>query len=150
MNGGAVQMKISQEMRSQTVNQLRSSAEGNKSFQHIVQSQTHHLKQQEVKQLMNQIVEQGEKLSRFRSFPDLVKFKRLVKGFLEKTVYNGLDLQKSHNFNLEGQNHQLSIVKEVDEKLIELTEELMSQESKAVDLLGIIGEIKGLLVNLYT
>lgn len=99
---------------------------------------------------MKEITVQGDKLSRFRSFPDLVKFKRLVKGFLEVTVYNGLDLKKSQNFSLEGQNHQLAIVKAVDEKLIELTDEVMNQEKGAVDLLGIIGEVKGLLINLYT
>lgn len=43
-----------------------------------------------------------------------------------------------------------SIVKEVDEKLLELTEVMMNQEKKAVNILGLIGEIKGLLINLYT
>ena len=35
-------------------------------------------------------------------------------------------------------------------KLIELTEEVVNQEKDAIDLLGRIGEIKGLLINLYT
>lgn len=145
-------MKINQEMRSQveaTTNNQRAQAEGRPSFDGMVQSQTQKLKQQEIQQLMKNITIQGDKLARFRSFKDLVKFKRMVKGFLKETVYNGLDLQKSLSFSMEGSNRNLAIVKKVDEKLIDLTEEIMNQEKKTVDLLGIIGEIKGLLVNLY-
>ncbi|WP_106495628.1 YaaR family protein [Lentibacillus sp. Marseille-P4043] len=146
-------MKISQEMRAQmdaATKNTRQNVDGKKSFDGIVQSQTQKLKQQEIQQLMKDITMQGDKLARFRSFRDLVKFKRMVKGFLRETVSSGLDLQKSHSFNLDGQSRKLAIIKTVDEKLIELTEEVMGQEKKTVDLLGLIGEIKGLLVNLYT
>lgn len=143
-------LKISQELQSHAIKQVRSSSSDKQSFEKVVQSKTHQLKQQEMQQLMKEITVQGDKLSRFRSFKDLAKFKRLVKEFLEETVYNGLNLKKSQNFSTEGQIHQLAIVQEVDEKLIELTDEIMSQERNAVDLLGIIGEVKGLLVNLYT
>lgn len=143
-------MKITQEIRSQAVNQVQYEKNGGKSFQNMVQSQSYKVQQQEIQQLMNQIEEQGDKLLRFRSFPDLVKFKRLVKGFLEKTVNDGFELKKSHHFNYNGQSQQLAIVEEIDEKLVELTEKLMDQEKKVIDLLGVIGEIKGLLINLYT
>lgn len=143
-------MKISQEMRSQMeTRHNRSRTDGKHGFDKMVQSQTHQMKQQAIEQLMKDITQQGDKLARFRSFQDLVKFKRMVKGFLQETVSNGLDLKKSHQFNFDGQNRELAIIKEVDEQLIMLTEEIMNQEKKTVDLLGIIGEIKGLLVNLY-
>ncbi len=143
-------MKISQDFQSQTIKQMRSNTSTQQSFDKIVKSTTHQLKQQEIQQLMKEITIQGDKLSRFRSFRDLAKFKRLVKDFLAETVYNGLDLDKSQNFSPKGHSQQLTIVKEVDEKLIELTDGVISQERSAVDLLGIIGEIKGLLLNLYT
>lgn len=119
-------------------------------FQKQLQSQTKHLKQQELQHLMKNITMQGDKIARFRSFRDLAKFKRMVKVFLQETVYDGLELQKSHTFNRQGQNRKLAVVKEVDAKLLELTEEMMNQEKKTVDILGLIGEIKGLLINIYT
>lgn len=144
-------MKINQEIRSQEVDtkQVRTSVDVKQSFHQLVQSKTNQLMQQEIQHLMDEIEIQGEKLSRFRSVRDLVKFKRLVQGFLEKTVYDGFCLQESHQFTPEGQSQKLAIVIEVDKKLIELTEEVMNQEKKNVSLLGIIGEIKGILVNLY-
>lgn len=145
-------MKISQEMRAQidaATKNSNSHVDGDRSFDGIMQSQTQQLKQQELQQLMKDITGQGDELARSRSFRDLATFKRMVKGFLQETVNNGFHLQKSHSFSGEGQNRQLVVVKEVNDKLINLTEEMMIQEKKTVDLLGIIGEIKGLLINIY-
>lgn len=143
-------MKITQDYQSQSIKKVRSNPGDPKSFERAIQSQANKLKHQEIKHLIKEISNQGDKLVRFRSIRDLARFKRLVKGFLEKTVGEGFELNHSHQFSFDGQGRSLSIVKEVDEKLVELTEEIMSQEKKTVDLLGIIGEIKGLLVNLYT
>ncbi|WP_047980698.1 YaaR family protein [Ornithinibacillus contaminans] len=146
-------MKISQEMLKQvdtSQRSIRRSDSGNQSFEAIVQSQSQKMQKTELQRLMTDITLQGDRLARFRSFKDLVKFKRLIKRFLEEAVSNGLDLQKSHSFSFTGSSRNLTLVKQIDEKLLELTEEIMSQEKKTVDLLGLIGEIKGLLVNLYT
>lgn len=144
-------MKINQEIRTQTeATFTRTPANEAQTFNKMVQSQTQHLKQQELQKLMENITQQGNKLARFRTFRDLVKFKRMVKGFLQETVSSGLNLQKSHSFHMDGQSRHLAIIKEVDEKLIALTEAMMNQEKKTVDLLGLIGEIKGLLINIYT
>ncbi|CDO04902.1 hypothetical protein OPHB3_2016 [Oceanobacillus picturae] len=144
-------MKIGQEIRTQTEpNYTRTNVVESNSFQQSLRSQTQSLKQQELQQLMKNITLQGNKLARFRSFRDLAKFKRMVKSFLQETVSNGLDLEHSHSFSLDGQSRKLAIVKQVDEKLLELTEEIMNREKKTVDILGLIGEIKGLLINIYT
>lgn len=119
-------------------------------FGKLVQSQSHKMKQQEVERLMNDITKQGEKIARFRSFRDLAKFKHMIKQFLEETVYSGYELNESRNFNMSSHSHKMTTVKEVDEKLVQLTEDMLDQEKKTVDLLGLIGEIRGLLINLYT
>lgn len=144
-------MKIHQELRAQTETTYTSrSANDTQTFNRMVQSQTQQIKQLELQQLVKNITLQGNKLARFRTFRDLAKFKRMVKGFLQEVVNNGFDLQKSNSFSLDGQNRNLAIIKQVDEKLIELTDEVMNQEKKTVDLLGLIGEIKGLLINIYS
>ena len=129
---------------------LRKVETGKQNFDQIVQSQTQKIKQQELEKLINDITRQGEKLARFRSFRDLAKFKRMIKQFLEETVYNGYRLNESRNFNMNSYSHKLTTVKKIDEKLVQLTEDLLDQEKKTVDLLGLIGEIRGLLINLYT
>ena len=144
-------MKIGQEIRSK-VEQVtpKRVQEGKKDFQQFIQTQTQHLEEKELKKLIDDITEQGKKIARFRSFKDFAKFKRMVKEFLQKTVYDGLSLHESRSFHVNSFNHKLTTVNEIDEKLVQLTEEVMDQEKKNVDLLGLIGEIEGLLINLYT
>ncbi|WP_087974002.1 YaaR family protein [Oceanobacillus rekensis] len=143
-------MKITNELHTKTEPIYTRQTNGdNQIFNKMVQTQTQSLKQQELQQLIQNIIAQGNKLARYRSFREFAKFKRMVKGFLQETVKNGYGMQKSHSFGLNGNRH-LTIVKQVDEKLVELTEELMNQEKKTVDILGLIGEIKGLLINIYT
>lgn len=145
-------MKISQELRSQldsAKNNTRIESTSTKSFGTIVQTQAHKLREEELQRLMDDITKQGEKVAKFRSFRDLARYKRLIKGFVKESIQYGMELKHSHSWNMDGQNKQLTIVNKVDDKLVELTNSVMGQEKKSIDLLGIIGEIQGLLINLY-
>src|SRR5690625_5261354 len=144
-------MRINERMRSQLeTKRVQSNRNGQRTFEQMIQSQTIKLNEQEHDQMIEKISDQGKRLGRSRTVRDLVAFKRLVKEFLEKTVYQGYQLKSSHDFNIHGNSQKLSLVKEIDKRLVELTEKVMHEASKSVDLLGLIGEIKGLLINLYT
>ncbi len=146
-------MKISQEMRTQLDTAQKQSAKQLKnpqSFDRLVQSQSRQLQESQLNQLMKSITAQGDRVVRVRSFRDLARYKRLIKDFVKESVQYGMNLKHSHSWNRQGQTRKLTLVESVDEKLNELTEAVMDQEKKSIDLLGIIGEIKGLLINLYT
>ena len=144
-------MKISQEMQPK-VNQstVSKTKEGNQLFDQLVQTHSHKLVREELGELLDDITKQGKKLAKFRYFQDLAKFKRMIKEFLQETVYKGLKLKHNQNFTANHYSQKLTTVEEIDEKLVDLTEDVLDQEKKTVDLLGTIGEIRGLLVNLYT
>ena len=61
-----------------------------------------------------------------------------------------MGLKQSHTWNRFGEGRKLKIVETIDEKLVELAEEILNREKSSIDLLDKIGEIKGLLINLYT
>ncbi|WP_026568960.1 MULTISPECIES: YaaR family protein [Sediminibacillus] len=146
-------MKISQEMRSKveaSPKNIPQTVRGSKSFGTLVESQSHKLKEMELQKLMSDLTAQGERLARARSFRDLAKYKRMVKNFVKEAVQYGMELKHSHSWNMDGNNRKLTTVENIDEKLVELTEGVLEQEKKPIDILGLIGEIKGLLVNLYT
>src|SRR5690625_6817471 len=118
-------MKISQEVHTKIEQKpVNKVASGKQHFDQIVQSQSHKLKQQELERLVHDITKQGEKIARFRSFRDLAKFKRMIKQFLEETVYSGYALNETRNFNMNRHSHKLTTVKQVDEKIVKLTEEM--------------------------
>ncbi|MEC0697614.1 YaaR family protein [Bacillus atrophaeus] len=146
-------MKINQDIRTIVEKkQLPSvkSAEISASFKTSMDSQSSKLKFDQLTRLLSDIEAFGKRLTKSRNFKDLARFKGLVKRFVKEAVDNGLSHETARSFDLYGNSRKLGIVKEIDEKLIQLTEEMMNQEQPAINLLERIGEIKGLLINLYT
>lgn len=101
-------------------------------------------------QKMQEIDAYGNKLVESRTVENLRKYKKLVKDFLQDTVKNGLDLQNQRGFSQRGSAKVYKLVKEVDKKLVNLTNSVLDKEQKGLDILGVVGEIKGLLINIYT
>lgn len=119
-------------------------------FGTMVSKQGEKLHSEQITRLLGNISEAGKRLSRSRNLRDMAKFKMLVQRFMQESVETGLKLNQSHTWNQYGEGRRLKIVKVIDEKLIELAEDLLDEEKSAIDLLDKIGEIKGLLINLYT
>lgn len=143
-------MKISHDLRSKVERKpVPKKFTTKRNFEAIVQSKAQNMQREQLEQLLEDITEQGKKVVRYRSFRDLARFKRMIKQFIEEAVYKGMSVKETHNFNMTNFSHQLITVEKIDEKLIQLTENILDQEKKAVDLLAIIGEIEGLLINLY-
>lgn len=100
--------------------------------------------------LMEEIEDQGKVLSETsRTVDELRKYKSLVKEFMEDAVKLGLSLEERRGFNRRGRTKIYKIVKEVDRKLLDLTDALLVKQKKGLDILDMVGEIKGLLINIY-
>lgn len=143
-------MKINKDIRAQLdARKLKKSTTKKKglSFDSLVMTQSEKL---QLDQLMEEITDQSERLARYRTIRELTKFKRYVKDFIQEAVQYGLDVSHSHTFQMHGNSRRLLIVKQIDEKLIQLTEAVVEQEKRSIDLLDMIGEIKGMLINLYS
>lgn len=100
--------------------------------------------------LAKEIEDQGKVLSESRTVEDLKKYKKLVKTFMEEAVNNALQLENQRGFNRRGRTKIYKIVKEVDSKLIDLTNEVLSKQQKGLNILNLVGEVQGLLINIYT
>jgi len=146
-------LKIEQRIRSSidaNIKEDMNRPSGNLKFDQMVQSKTAQLSQTELHRLISELTNQGKRITRYRSLRDLAVYKRLVKKFIKEAVDHGVGLKHFHGSMVTGDTRKLVIVEEIDEKLMELTDAVMDQEKGSVDLLAMIGEIKGLLINLYT
>lgn len=119
-------------------------------FKTLVETEQRKIQSNELQQLLQDIEKAGERLARSRNFRDLTKYKSLIKNFLKEAVDLGLAMESSSTWDDFGQTRVLKIVKEIDKKLIQLTDELLEKEKENINILGLLGEIKGLLINLYT
>lgn len=120
------------------------------SFQEVMSKNRQNTVYDKMSKMVQEIEEQGKVLAENRTVDHLRKYKKMVKKFLEEAVQNGLQLEEQRGFNRRGRTKIYKIVKEVDKKLIVLTNEVLDKEKKSMDILSMVGEIKGLLINIYT
>lgn len=123
---------------------------GNARFGQMVEKQEMRLQGEQITRLFGDISTAGDRLARSRNLRDMAKYKMLIRRFLKEAVESGIELKQSHTWNQFGEGRRLKIIQTIDEKLIALTESLLDEEESSIDLLAKIGEIKGLLINLYT
>ena len=107
------------------------------------------LQTEQLTRLLGDISAAGDRVARNRTLRELTRFKMLVKRFLQEAVDHGLEMKQSHTWNRFGEGRRLKIVETVDEHLVELAQDILNEEKETIDLLDKIGEIKGLLINLY-
>ncbi|WP_232336699.1 YaaR family protein [Planococcus lenghuensis] len=100
-------------------------------------------------QLMTQVDARGEKLAKQRTLENLMAYKQVLKQFIGESVNYGLQLSEKQSFGYNGGMRKHQVIETVDQKLIELQDEVLASESDGVETLRLVGEIKGLLVNLY-
>ncbi|PRO66741.1 YaaR family protein [Alkalicoccus urumqiensis] len=119
-------------------------------FQEIMkQGRQNNAQYERLGQLLHQIEDQGKVLSESRTVEELRKYKQLVKEFMDDAVKTGLNLEENRGFNRRGRTKVYKIVKEVDSRLVDLTDAVVRTQKKGLDILKMTGEIQGLLVNLY-
>lgn len=146
-------MKIQQDLRiglDKTAREAKSMATGTTNFAEVMDTSREKLQMDEFQQLLSRIDEAGSRLARSRNLKDLSKFKSLVKQFVKQTVEYGMKNKQSQSFDRFGESRKLNIVETIDKKLADLTDACLRKEQPALDILGKIGEVKGLLINLYT
>lgn len=120
------------------------------SFQEVMGKNRQEMVHEKLTKLVQEIEDQGKVLADSRTIDELRKYKKMVKEFMDEAVQNGLQLEERRGFNRRGRTKIYKIVKEVDKKLIDLTNAVLDKEKKSLDILGMVGEIKGLLINIYT
>src|SRR5690606_14339196 len=120
------------------------------SFQEVMAKGRQQTVYEKLQQMVVEIEEQGKTLAEHRTVDELRKYKKMVKEFMEEAVNNGLKLEEQRGFNRRGRTKVYKIVKEVDKKLIDLTNAVLDKERKGIDILNMVGEVKGLLINMYT
>ncbi|MFV8828021.1 YaaR family protein [Alkalihalobacterium sp. APHAB7] len=119
------------------------------SFAEVMGKQRDEQAYERINQLMQKIDDQGKVLAETRTVDELRKYKALIKEFMEDAVSLGLRLEEKRGFNRRGRTKVYKIVQEVDRKLLDLTNAVLDKQKRGLDILDMVGEIKGLIVNIY-
>ena len=113
-----------------------------------------HIEEQELQArltlLMEEITMQGDKLAKHRDIRDMKKYRGLVKEFMNEIVNRSHSFSRENFLDKRGRHRVYGIVRLVDEKLDELAKELVKDEKDNLGILSKIGEIRGLLLDIFT
>lgn len=113
-----------------------------------------HVEEQELQTrltgLMEEITMQGNKLAKKRDVRDMKKYRGLIKEFMNEIINRSHAFSRENFLDRKGRHRVYGIIRLVDENLDELAQELMKEEQDHLAILSKIGEIRGLLLDIFT
>lgn len=100
--------------------------------------------------LMEEITMQGDKLAKKRDIRDMRKYRMLIKDFMNEIVSRSHEFSRENFLDRRGRHRVYGIIRLVDQTLDELAKELVKDEQDNLAILSKIGEIRGLLLDIFT
>lgn len=103
-----------------------------------------------LKGMMEEITRQGDKLSKRRDIKDMKRYRALIKDFLNEVVNRSHAFSRENFLDRKGRHRVYGIIRLIDQNLDELAQELVKDEQDNLAILSKIGEIRGLLLDIFT
>ena len=100
--------------------------------------------------MMEEIVMQGDKLVKRMDVRDMRRYRSLIKEFMNEIVNRSHKFSRENFLDRRGRHRVYGIIRLVDEKLDELAQELVKDEHDKISLPAKVGEIRGLLLDIFT
>lgn len=133
------------------VEQTQAVRETNDDFKFILSSKIEESGLQErLNTMMQEITQQGDRISKKMDIRDMRKYRSLIKGFLNEVVNRSHKFSRENFLDRRGRHRVYGIIRRVDETLDELAQELVKDEKDHIAILSKIGEIRGLLLDIFT
>lgn len=106
--------------------------------------------QEKLNTLLDEITNQGERIAQHMDIRDMKKYRGLVKDFLNEVVNRSHKFSRENFLDRKGRHRVYGIIRLVDVTLDELASELVKEEKDHLSILSKIGEIQGLLLDIFT
>lgn len=101
---------------------------------------------EELEQYIKEIKETGQRLIITQNYTDVLKYKKAIKGYLKSVVDYVYSLNKNTSF---WDSNYFTTINTVNEKLDEMTRELVYEQKDNIDIASKIDEINGLILDIY-
>ena len=99
--------------------------------------------------MMEDIVQQGKKITKHMDVRDMKRYRALVKDFLNEVVNRSHQFSRENFLDRRGRHRVYGIVKLIDANLDQLAQELIKEEKDHLAILSKIDEIRGLLLDIF-
>lgn len=119
-------------------------------FEDVLADTQSHARRERLDRLLKEIDAQAELLKGSRSLATLRRYRELIQAFLETAVGEAYQLQQQIGVDRRGRRRLYLLVKKVNTAVEELTQMVLDSQRSGLEILAKLGEIRGLLVDLYT
>lgn len=144
-------IKVNQVTQTVPVEQVKQAAPTDGTFKFTLASHIGEAElQTKLSSLMEAITAEGEKLYKRRDVKDMKHYRGLIKEFLNEVVTHSHSFSRENYLDRRGRHRVYGIIRLVDENLDQLAQELMKDEKDNLAILNKIGEIRGLLLDIFT
>lgn len=106
--------------------------------------------QTKINHMLNDINVQGKLIARHMDIREMKRYRGLIRDFLNEVVNRSHKFSRENFLDHRGRHRVYGIIRLIDENLDELAQELVEDEKNQIDILGRIGEIEGLLLDILT
>ena len=100
--------------------------------------------------LMEEITMQGDRIAKKKDIRDIKKYRGLIKDFMNEIINRSHQFSRENFLDRRGRHRVYGIIRLVDQTLDELAKELVKDEKDNLAILAKIGEIRGLLLDIFT
>lgn len=144
-------VKISQITQTQPIQETQQIQEANGDFKFILSSRISDADlQAHLTSIMEEITMQGERISKHKDIKDMRRYRSLIKDFMNEIVSRSHSFSRENFLDRKGRHRVYGIIRLVDQNLDELAQELMKEEKDNISILQKIGDIRGLLLDIFT
>lgn len=106
--------------------------------------------QAKIDALLSDITAQGERIARHMDIRDMRKYREMIREFMNEVVFRSHKFSRENFLDRRGRHRVYGLIKLIDANLDELAQELMKDEKDHITILNKIGEIRGLLLDIFT
>ena len=144
-------VKINQVTSAQPIPEAQKVTEANGDFKFILSSRISDADlQAHLTSLMEEITMQGERISKKKDIKDMRRYRSLIKEFMNEVVSRSHSFSRENFLDRRGRHRVYGIVRLVDEALDDLAKELVKDEKDNLAILAKIGDIRGLILDIFT
>jgi uncharacterized protein YaaR (DUF327 family) len=98
--------------------------------------------------LAEQICSQGKIVCKQSDLKELKKYKEIISDFLQSVVEYNFELEKQSNFDSSGRLKSYSNIKKINQKIEQLTQEILKEQKDSIAILKMIDDINGLILDI--
>ncbi|WP_026517558.1 YaaR family protein [Butyrivibrio sp. MC2021] len=100
--------------------------------------------------MLEDIVQQGDRIKKRNDIKDMQRYRILIKDFLNEVVTRSHEFSRENFLDRKGRHRVYGIIRQVDDELDALARELVKDEKDNIAILAKIGQIQGLLLDIFT